>query len=205
MKEFDFDSVWESSDERANEFYRSVEPKILKMAQQKSSDILAKLRRNIINEWVLSSIAFIYIAYALYGYPYYALIMITAVVGSLIYAIPYINVLKEMKEVSTQNTVDFIKSNIKILDTFIKKLKLFTWATMPIALIFGFLLGISEGGKFDKMIPSNIMEALILISVFGVVFAVFAWLIFKQYIPSLYGNRKAEMEELLRSLESNEA
>ena len=56
MKEFDFDSVWEDSDDRAEEFYRSVEPKILEMAQRKSSSILEKIKSNVIKEWTISAV-----------------------------------------------------------------------------------------------------------------------------------------------------
>jgi len=204
MKEFDFDSVWKNSDEQADKFYRSVEPKILEMAQQQSSDILATLRRNMIKEWVLSFAGLLFLGIVLYSSQYYFLIMTLGIGLTLVYSIPYLNVLKEIKEVSTFNTVDFIKSYIKILDTFIKRLKIFTWGTMPFAVALGVFISFDQRSDLEKLIPTGIGDTLITFLIFGVVIGGMSWVIFKHYIPKLYGNRKLEMENLLENLKNQE-
>lgn len=202
MKEFDFDSVWKKSDEQADEFYRSVEPKILEMAQQKSSDILQKLRSNMIKEWGLSLAGMIFLSIALYGTPYYSFIMIFSVILLAFYSIPYVSTLQKIKEASTLKTVEFIELNIEILDTFIKRLKFSTWVTMPFAMALGAFISIDDKSDFSKLIPETPGEILLIIVISLLVLGPIVWFTFKKYIPDLYGARKTEMEELLTYLKN---
>ncbi len=200
MKEFDLNSVWKDSDEKASEYFSTIEPKILEMATKKSQSIAAKLKRKILIEWAaaLGLITYIFIQYA--DTPLLPWLIIATIVIFIINWIPYGKLLKSMKEAPTENILKSTEIQVGVMDSFIKRLKLYTALLMPLGFLLGLFLKIDIKGEVEG-IPWEFILTLLGIGI--VLCTLITLATFKWYIPAIYGKTRDEYAELLKDLKES--
>lgn len=198
MEDFDLDSVWKNSDEKADKFYQSVEPEVLEMARKNSKNVIERIRKNVIGEWITSLILFAgIVVYAQrLGHLWFALAV--SAIALILTWIPYQKMLEKIGEAPTKNLAESLETKIKVLDTFIKRLEILMWVLFPVGFVLGLFSQYLANGGFHGEVNPQLLIGVIIGSV--LLIGAMYWLILKKYIPWLYGNPKQELEQILSNL-----
>ncbi len=200
MPEFDLIDIWQKADEKASDHYVHIEKSVVKMAKAKSKDLLSKIKRNMLIEWLISIAIGIVFIIQLWNHDYRTEMIIAFLSLSLIVLWPYLSLLNKIKKSSDSNVLVGLKNYVQILNLFIKRLKLLIYIISPITLIGSYLLVVYSYGKspvevfIDNWIP---LAFVFIIYILAHVFIGIIW-----YIPKLYGNPKKEIEKIIISIEN---
>lgn len=198
MEELDINEIWKSADAQANEYYSTIEPSVIAMAKKRSNSTLEKLKRTIIIEWILCLILLIWV---LVSYVQSVFVAFVLVLSYIFMSYPYIKLYRQIKKTPAHDTVHCLSSYIDVIDSFIKRLKVFTIGST----LLGFLLAmymvfVEDGDYWSDKIWEVLFYMIPIILAFSVLmcFVLIGW-----YIPRFYGRLKKELEELLTGLTSD--
>lgn len=203
MREFDIENIWEENQQEAEAHFDRIEPHFLDMAQKGSNSVVAKFKKKIYIEIIVSFLLLVSIVI-----PYFSELspLLIALIVALQIAIllPYRKVLKDIKLIPSLNVVESLELHIKLMNDFLKRLKIVTLLLIPISLLIGFVIGINSGEEpidFGQLETGKILYAIggMLLTYFVV-----ALITIKLYIPWLYGSTKKDFEALLSSLKRQE-
>jgi purine-cytosine permease-like protein len=194
MKEHNIESLWKSSTQKASDYYKSIEDDILQKANKESNGIFAKIRRNIIYELIASVIVAIGFPFLFWNDFSQFILMVsimTIILGLTFYF--YMSYLRQIKQVHEPNILTALKLKEKILDGYIKKLKVFLY----IAAIIGFLVG-AFSGKEDFILLD--LKNLFVLVIGAPIVALLMWL-GNKYIWALYKKHLHKLRECIKGLE----
>ena len=199
MKEFDLNDAWKNSDKQAEEYYSQIKSEVMELAQKKSESILDNLKRAIIWEWIATFIIVIITLILCRDNPNFWRGVIGCVVLLIITAVPYFRLWSELKRTPTQDMVTCIQSYIKILNSFIQRIKHFFLFMLPVGFFVGLYIVMEDGATFDIAKIQWDKLAFYFVFAAGLISTLF-WFLNKYYMPNLYGKTKNEFQDILESL-----
>lgn len=203
MSEFNIENIWEENQQEADAHFNTIEPKLLEMAKQDSNSVIAKLKKKIYLEIVLTFLMLVVVLIPFYD----ALtpLLIAALIGiNLAVLMPYRKFLKDLQLIPTLNIVESLEGYIKLMNNFITRLKVVTLVLTPLLLLVLVKIFLNAQGKpidFEQLGTGKII-GLIVTGIISYLWGI--WVTIKWYIPSLYGTTKEEFEALLVSLRKEE-
>ena len=196
MKEHNIESLWKSSNQKASDYYKSIEDEVLQKAKKESNGLFAKIRRNVIIELISSVIV-------AFGFPFlfrddktaFIVISIFMMILLVFTFIFYLNYLHRIKNVHEPDILSALKLKENILAAYIKKMKLFLYVSVAI----GFSVG-AFTGKGDFVLW-DIKNLFILVAGIPIVL-LFIWL-GKKYIWALYQKHLDKLRDCIKGLEED--
>lgn len=195
MDEFDLKDIWKDSDDQAEKFYQSIEPEVLELARKKSNNILQRIKRNAIMESIAGLVVTVLFCYYIRNHPYFGWMILSLFVIGLMAFIPFIDLIKKIKAVPTQNVVDSIGAYHKILSAYLKKMKIMALVLVPLGFIGGFGSSFMEnGGDWEELLDPK--RLLLILGLSGLALGGMFWFIFKKQIFHLYQKPLDELKAI---------
>ncbi len=200
MQEFDLQKIWKKAEQAANEYYRDIEPEVIRLASQRSNNILRKVLRNSLAElsFTLIFVGFILLFFGSNVYLFWTFLVVGFLAISFSLYI-YVELKQKLKAVPQSGLQQALKANIQILSQYINRLYLYTYLFLPIGFYMGTFPGILDHEAFGS--PKMIKELLVITAIGIPLLLLTGWFIKKKYIYWLYGRHLEELEEVLTHLE----
>ena len=203
MQEFDLKAIWDMEQQPAHTYYRSIEPKLMDLAKQRSKNILAQLKKNVLTESMLGILIWLVVLYLLSGHSYFTGVLIFVV---LVYTISIYHAYQLFQQIKTINASDIRQSLTALIKIFKKaynRSRILLYLFLPLGYIIGFMAGWSRtfatpifNPDWQTALPIFMVSILLLISLI--------WFSSQKYMKWMYGRHIQRLEEILQSLISAE-
>jgi hypothetical protein len=195
------EDIWNTDHSDSNYFNKSIRPEINNIINQKSGDLMEKLKRKILTETILTIalIAVVLITTRENATLYPMLMGVSALV--IVSLLPYYKLWSQMNVVQELDIMKSMDLRIKIVKSFIKSLKRFVWVVTSLAMLLGLWLVLFESGKYDMGAISYEPIIVIGLATLAIVFAI-AGILNKIYIPKQYGTAINDLIDMKKELEA---
>jgi hypothetical protein len=205
MKESDLKYIWNSDRGEATAHYDSLE-NVLRLARKRSDNILNKIRRNIILEWVVSVILVGLLGFVVYQWDSGTAFWIFAGSFALILWFSfrlYFRFISELRGVNQRSILDALHEYVRLVGKYIRRMKMLIYYTTPV----GYLVGLSIGTFAEHEGTFSLQDLLVMGfgALVGLPFlALVIWFSTRKYIRWLYGKHYESLKKLRDDLESEE-
>ncbi len=192
MLENDLKNIWNKSGKEADSYFRKIEPELEKKAHSSSKDVMAKVKRNLNAEIILTIIFLIALPFIWKEIlePIKLSILLILVAFSFAF---YFRFIGKLRKVRDENVMDSLKDKIDLLSSFIRRLKIFVYILTPAGFYYGYILKFLEDGDLSDIRIIDIAITLPII-------ALLIWLINAKYIYFLYGKNLKELKNIFEGL-----
>ncbi len=207
--------VWQADDKNAEKYYKDNKDDILKKARQKSNDVISKVRRNLIKDYIISflALAVLILWIKMKEFTSFSavkqigiIIFVTLIV--VIYVYLRIMVWKKLKKVDViENLVKATNHRIDILSKFLKTDKIASYTTFFLGIAFGVFINFSAGT--ENVAEWNEVNYFIsaLLTIFFVIVLYLAYSGSKSFYKNFYGihlkSLKSIRDELIKYVDEN--
>ncbi|MCF8330914.1 MAG: hypothetical protein K9H84_00525 [Bacteroidales bacterium] len=204
MNEFDINNIWNTDHQEAFDHYQSLSD-IEKIAKKQSGNILYKIRRNMIIEFIITLIIAVAIGLAILNWDImlfsgYVVIMVISVYISFR---EYYKCHIMIKHVNQKNITKAIKDYLDILKNYIRRTKIWVNYITPVAFITGIVLTVISQSPGENL--TNLLLHIGLAVLTGIPFLILIiWFANKKYINWVYGRQYENLKSILQRLESYE-
>ena len=199
MKEFDLNDIWKKGDQKSESFFDGIEPELESLVQQRSSDLITKIKRNIWLEIIASALFLPIIFLVDNNTPKLEFIIVFFLVISVVILFPYVSFFRNLKQIQTKDVLNNLKAKRDILQLFMLRLKVLFRIFFPISFIVGLYIGFGKGKGAEVSILDPTF--LLIAGIFLIGLPIYDWLVNKAYYYHLYGKHIEEYEEIIKNLE----
>ncbi len=198
MKNNDLKSLWKASEQKASDYYNTIEQQVVQKAKSASNDIISRIRKRLkIELWISIPFAFLFPFLFLGSLTTFLSIGALMMVALALTLWLYLGLLSKLKNIQEDSVLNALERKEKILSRYV------WWQYVLVAI--GFVLGVSVGfsmGVQESRGEFNFAEEwyklLILLPVMGIAY----WLLHK-YIHAMYGKSLKELRQVLRGLKEH--
>ncbi|MEZ4983569.1 MAG: hypothetical protein R2795_00785 [Saprospiraceae bacterium] len=151
MKEFDWQSAWEQSNESAGRWYQQVRPDVAMRIRQRHEDVLSYLRRLMLYELYVGGIAILVLLYVCRSLPLPLLGLLFAGLAGMMY-LSFMYFQRFNRKITAVPTLDVVASTrayIDLIADYRQRLLRLALILTPISLILGFFAGFGIGANND--------------------------------------------------------
>lgn len=200
MKELDLQDIWESDGEGARKHFESI-PDPEEIAKKQSQQSLKKMKRNMINE-TLISVPIILAAnvwfyfwdiYMFWGY------LGVSIVATLISVYSFIRIRRSYNLVQGKDVMSSLEDYIQIFESVLRRTKVVIAVFTPLAMCLMMVLVVAQDMQDWELNKIIMILAFLLIS--GIITAISINLVMnKLYIPAVYGKHLDDLKQTLANL-----
>lgn len=177
------------------------------MLQNKSSNIIEKIRKNVLMEIVLFFVCLMLIASVAIYFKNKEITILSAIVMVFIF-LPYLfYYFKKYQEIKNSMSYDNdIKTNLQNMIAFLQKyLDVYFWGSLLLTPITGILAGYAilyEMKAFGFLLYFDVFSKPVFVSIlsFGLLLTLISYPMMKWYIHKLYGQHLEKLKECLKEL-----
>ncbi|NRB46271.1 MAG: hypothetical protein HRU41_01265 [Saprospiraceae bacterium] len=195
MEEFDLNAIWKNSDKEASDYYDQLEGEVMRMARQRSSNIIQRMKQNALIELIAGialwiGLFFFFAENPLIGYLLGGGILLYLGTGYSVY-----RMLKKFRSINTKNVKESVAGYLQLFRKSYQRTKILLYIVMPIGYTLGFMMGFIEaGGDWSDMVQP--WTLLIILGVSAVVLGVIVWFVTRKYMHWMYGQYIEELQEV---------
>ena len=195
MEEFDLNAIWKNSDKEASDYYDQLEGEVMRMARQRSSNIIQRMKQNALIELIAGialwiGLFFFFAENPLIGYLLGGGILLYLGTGYSVY-----RMLKKFRSINTKNVKESVAGYLQLFRKSYQRTKILLYIVMPIGYTLGFMMGFIEaGGDWSDMVQP--WTLLIILGVSAVVLGVIVWFVTRKYMHWMYGKYIEELQEV---------
>ena len=179
MEEDKLKVIWQNGDKEAAKYFDDVSTELVQKAKHKSNDVLQRVRKNMIWEFLVSiALSVLFIWY--FQNSELLLYVIVFVISGVGFSLKVnMNYLRKISRVNDENVLVAMTNRKEILAKYYKRIRRMTYILTPIGFLFGISLSILENGD-------DLTKSLIL----GLFVSPFLFLLIRfslRVVDSLYG------------------
>jgi len=199
MKEIDLIDVWKKDDQKSKSFFDNIAPELETYVRKRSSDLLAKIKRNVWIEIIITFMSVPLLFFIDTGLPNFGFLIALLLLIYIVVLFPYISFFKNINQIQSKDVLNNLKVKRDILKRFLLRVKIIFRILLPLALILGLYFKASKGNleaAFTWDLSFLLITGVILLAI-----PILDWFINKTYYWNLYGKHIEVYEKMIESLE----